>query len=248
MMRVDEWLLKERIDELGRLGDTLGIARERVTGGMGEQNHWGSWQASEEEIRITFAPLAETICGAVTKAYLRPMLRASGESLVGPNGGRLIAWYDVSELTARPDKSDPAIQLYDRLEISGTALRRETGFDEADAPTPDELGAMVWKKVAGSVELAPTSVAELSGVETPAIGGVPPAAASEGGTGQTSPGSPTSPVAGPPRTIANPPPAPGAGVPAMAASAAIRHVLDDAGLLDARRPRRYNGVHRPVRR
>lgn len=243
---LDEWLLKEREDELGRLGDTMGISRERVTGGMGEQNHWGAQIASEEEVKMTFSPLSEVICGAVTKAYLHPLYRTAGLRPVGPNGGRVIAWYDISELTTRPDRTNPARELYDRLEISGTAYRREAGFDESDAPTPDELEAMVWKKVAGTVELAPTSVAQLSGtdaaVTTPAIG---PGGGSGTGPGQpTASESPSGPVTGPPETRNAPVPS-GAipAAPAQTASGAITHVLTEAGLLDPRRPRRYNGRH-----
>lgn len=230
---LDEWLLKEREDELGRLGDTLKITRERVSGGMGEQNHWGQWQASEEEVQLTFAPTAENICGAVTKAFLQPALIGTGNSPVGPSGGKIIAWYDISELTARPDKTEPAFKLYDRLEISGAALRRETGFDETDAPTPDELGDMVWKKVAGTVELAPTSVAELSG-ETPAA----PAASGAAGTSVPAPADEPLAVNGPPQT-----PMPGAAPVAVTAASTIEGVLVTAGLLGERRPRRYNGTH-----
>jgi hypothetical protein len=216
---LDEWLLKEREDELGRLGDTLGIARERVTGGTGELNHWGAWQVSEEEVRLTFSPLAETICGAVTKAYLQPMLRASGQSPVGPRGGRLIAWYDVSELTARPDKTEPAFKLYDRMEISGEALRREAGFDESDAPTPDELKIMVWKKAASTAELTPVAAATLSGNPNSAAGLAPAASGSNPApsppTGPTA--EPVSPAAGIPPTRNVPPPAPGPP-PALAAA------------------------------
>lgn len=238
---LDEWLLKERTDELGRLGDALKITRERVTGGMGEQNHWGQWQASEEEVKLTFAPTAELICGAITKAYLQPGLVGSGSSIVGPRGGRIIAWYDISELTARPDKTEPAFKLYDRLEISGTALRRETGFDETDAPTPDELGTMVWKKVAGSDALAPTAEQQLSGDMTP-VPGVATAPAASGTAVPASPAAPATPVTGPPQTRNVPPPAPGSA-PAVTAAGAIESVLVSAGLIERRRPKRYNGVH-----
>lgn len=240
---LDEWLLKERTDELGRLGDTLGVARERVSGGTGQLNHWNSWQVSEEEVRLTFSPMAEVICGAITKAYLQPMLRNAGLQGIGPNGGKAIAWYDVSELTSRPDLTAPAVQLYDRLEISGTALRRETGFSETDAPTPEELGTMVWKKVAGSDTLAPTAEAELSGTQTPVVGVAPtPAASGPGGQGAGSTAAPpaaATPTTGPPQTQGAPPPPPGPP-PAVTASGAIQRVLADAGLLGSR-PR---GRHR----
>ncbi len=223
---LDEWLLKERIDELGRLGDTLGIARERVTGGMGEQNHWGQWQASEDEIKITFAPMSETICGAVTKIYLRPALRQAGLAPVGPNGGALIAWYDVSELAARPDKSGPAREAYDRFEISGTAYRRENGFDESDAPSDAELRVMILKKAATTAELAPLALAQLTGDDSMA-GAVTPAAS---GGGSASPASPAAPAIGPPDTRDAPPPAPGVDVPAGPAPVVVasngRHPVD----------------------
>lgn len=254
-------LLEERTAELGRLGDTLGIARERVSGGMGEQNHWGAALASEEEVRITFSPLAETICGAVTKAYLQPMLKALGLSPVGPKGGKLIAWYDPSELTSAVDKTAPAKDLYDRLEISGTALRRESGFDEGDKPTPVELEEMIWKKVAGSETLAPTSVQQLTGhaAPTPVSGGGP-----DGNPGpvSTSGGSVTPPVAGgpPPGTPTTKPERPTAPppsstpVPTRVASgrvASAEVALEHLAALDMRRlkePAQVNGYrHGPGR-
>ncbi len=230
-------LLEERTAELGRLGDTLGIARERVSGGMGEQNHWGAALASEEEVRITFSPLAETICGAVTKAYLQPMLKALGLSPVGPNGGKLIAWYDPSELTGAVDKSDAVVKAYDRLEASGTALRRELGLDEADKPTPDELEEMIWKKVAGSETLAPTSVQQLTGATPPQIPGSGP----NGNPGPVSAGggSVTPPVAGgpapgattkPPRPTQPPP----SSTPVPARVASAEFALDRLAALDMR--------------
>jgi hypothetical protein len=225
---LDEWLLKERDDELGRLGDTLGIARERVAGGTGQLNHWNSWQVAEEEIKITFAPLAETICGAITKAFLVPMLRQAGAPLVGPRGGRIIAWYDTSELTIRPDLAEPALALYNVGVISEEALRRETGFSETDAPTGEELETWVWKKVAGSDTLAATAAQHLSGA--PLAGTVALPAASGGGNGATAPTvAPAVPANGPPQTRAEPPPAPGAQP--IVASAIIKRTLSRAGVL-----------------
>lgn len=218
---LDEWLLKERIDELGRLGDTLGIARERVTGGMGEQNHWGQWQASEEEIKMTFSPMAETICGAVTKAFLRPALMSVGLPPTGPRGGLVITWYDISELAARPDKSEAAREGVDRFFISETAWRRESGFDESDAPTDAELRVMILKKAATTVDLAPVALAQLVGDDSMA-GAIAPPAASGGGEGgsATAPSPAAAPAIGPPvRPTAPPAPGPGPTAPASTVAA-----------------------------
>jgi hypothetical protein len=221
---LDEWLLKERLDELGRLGDTLGLTRERVTGGMGEQNHWGAAQANEDEIKITFAPMAETICGAITKVFLKPALRQSGLAPVGPRGGAVIAWYDVSELAARPDKSGPALTLYDRFELSGEALRRENGFDESDAPDDAELRVMILKKAATTVELGPVALAQLTGDDSVAGAVAPPAASGESAVPATAPPAPApTPATGPPPTRNAPIPPPGDPAPAMAASSNGRH-------------------------
>lgn len=221
---LDEWLLKERTDELGRLGDTLGVARERVSGGTGQLNHWNSWQVSEEEVRINFASKAETICGAVTKGFLRPALRSVGAGVLGPRGGLVIAWYDTSELVARPDLTGPAKDAYDRLEISGTAYRRELGFSESDAPTPDELETMAWKKVLAVPDLATAAIGQLSGKTPPAVAALPPAASGGPTAGATSPlGSSeqaSPPAGGLPATQAAPPPAP-TGAPLALAAAAL---------------------------
>ena len=201
---LDEWLLKERTDELGRLGDALNISRERVTGGMGEgTNHWQSWQLSEEEIRLTFAPLAETICQAITKRYLQVALALSGEHLVGPNGGALVAWYDPIKLAARPDLSANAQAAYAVNIISDVAARREMGFDEADAPTPEETQRWALVQAMKDPTLAPVAFKELTGIEpAPAAGGAGALAAGPVDA------APTPPAAGPPSTSANPPPTP----------------------------------------
>ncbi len=224
---LDEWLLKERLDELGRLGDTLGIARERVTGGMGQANHWSAWQLSEEETNLSFAPLAEIICGAVSKAYLVPMLRATGQSLLGPRGGRLIAWYDTSELAARPDNSANVRQAYVDGVANEAAYLREIGLGEADALTdPDEIQTWAWKRfvAGGTPDLAPSGLAGLTGAPPPA----PTAAAPGAGPAASAP-APSAPAAvGPPQTRANPPPPPGQAPPVMAASAkTLARVMDE---------------------
>jgi hypothetical protein len=52
-----------------------------------------------------------------------------------------MVWYDTSPLRVRTNRSETALQVYDRGVISGEALRRETGFDDADAPTAAEVAA-----------------------------------------------------------------------------------------------------------
>ena len=129
----------------GHLGDgySRGGSASRVRANVAAQ-------VEESGIKLHIAPDAEMICHALTKGYLMPVLRAEGERLgedllIGPNGGRIVMWYDPSEIVQRPDKSDDAILAYDRMEINGAAMRRETGFSESDKPTPEDLEDMTDK-------------------------------------------------------------------------------------------------------
>jgi hypothetical protein len=87
-----------------------------------------------------------------------------------------VVWYDMSELTQRPDRSDDAVLLYDRQELSGDALRRETGFDEADKPTGADLLDQALKLVLRTLpDAALTALRELTGatLETPSVAAPP---------------------------------------------------------------------------
>jgi hypothetical protein len=83
----------------------------------------------------------------------------------------------MSELALRPDRSDDAFQLYDRLEINGAALRRETGFDEADKPNDDELKEQGLKIIIKTLPSgAGSALSELTGelVEITPVAAAPP--------------------------------------------------------------------------
>jgi hypothetical protein len=147
---IDDKLIPQRESAIRRLATALDMPSDQLLGVSG-MNHWGAAQVEESGIKLHIAPDAETICHALTKGYLIPVLRAGGDDLIGPNGGRIIVWYDPSEIVQRPDKSDDAILAYDRMEINGPALRREVGFSESDKPTDDELDDMTDKLLRRSV-------------------------------------------------------------------------------------------------
>lgn len=141
-LRIDDKIIEKRESAIKRLASQLNIPPE-VLLGMGDLNHWNGWLVDETSLKVNIAPDAELISHAITTGYLQPRLKASGVQ----DFARWVVWYDMSELTLRPDRSDNAIQLYDRLEIDGAALRRETGFDEADRPEGDELKEQALKVV-----------------------------------------------------------------------------------------------------
>ncbi len=159
---VDAELLAHRDSAVKRLAVAMDLPAEILLG-IGASNHWSAWALEESAIKTHVAPLAELICRCLTIGYLLPALRAERAELTGPNGGQLLVWYDPSEITARPDRSANVVQAYDRLECSGSALRRELGVDEADAPDPAELAAMALKRAALIPALAASALEALGG-------------------------------------------------------------------------------------
>lgn len=141
-LQLDEKILDKRESAIKGLATMLNMPAE-VLLGMGDVNHWGQWMLEESALKTHIAPEAEIICQALTAGYLQPRLKASRVE----DWSQWVVWYDMSELTLRPDRSDDAVALYDRLEINGAALRRETGFDESDKPTDEELKEQALKVI-----------------------------------------------------------------------------------------------------
>jgi hypothetical protein len=129
----DELALKLRDEAIRRFATGLDVPAEILLG-MGAVNHWGIWGLTAEAIRLGIEPKLATVCYALTQQWMRPILEAEGD----PDWHRWLIWYDTAPLRVRTNRSETALQVYDRGAISAEALRRETGFDEADAPQPGE--------------------------------------------------------------------------------------------------------------
>jgi hypothetical protein len=223
---LDQKIFEHREQALRRLATTLNLPAEIVTG-MGAVNHWSGWQLSEDAIKIHVSPKAEIITRCLSVGYLHPMMKSLNIDTTDSDGARYIIWYDTSELTQRPDRSGAAIQLRQMLVITDEAARRETGFDEADAPTDDQLEKMVLMQLAVNPQTAVPALEELTGLKLE----MPPPPVDPNRTPPTAPGAPTgAPSAaengdkqtaggsnrGTPQTRDNPPPAPDADVTASA--------------------------------
>lgn len=115
--------------------------------GMSDSNHWSAWQIDQATVRIAVAPLAATICLALTVGWLQPALEAAGEA----DPDQFMVWFDVGALEQRSDRSADAKELYDRFAIGPDSLRRECGFGEDDAPTSVEMARMVALKLLDKV-------------------------------------------------------------------------------------------------
>jgi hypothetical protein len=221
--QADEKIIQKRESAIKRLATKLDMPAEILLG-MGDVNHWGAWQLEEGALKAHIAPVAELICDSLTRGYLVPRLEASGEDPTD-----YVVWYDMSELALRPDRSESAVTAYDRLELSGAALRREIGFDEDDAPSDDELEQIGLKLLLRNVPNAAVSALNTlvgKDVLEPTTT-APPGAGSQ--SAESPPATGTAPEQSPPATQGAPPPAPGESArPVRAARAPVEAFVPSA--------------------
>jgi hypothetical protein len=137
-----------RSEAIRRLALGLDIPAE-VMLGTADMNHWSAWQVEESSIKVSVEPMLASIARSLTTGYLRPVTDNTKDAIA----------FDTSKLRMRPNRSREAIELSDRLALSNAALRRETGFDESDAPEPDELKHMLLMRIAGG-SATPEQVAQ----------------------------------------------------------------------------------------
>jgi hypothetical protein len=140
----DSGILDARDRAIKRLATTLAMPEEVLTG-VQNVNHWTAWQIDESGIKIHISPLAEVIVDGLTESYLTPMMQAADVPLIAEDGSRYVMWYDVSELTAKPDLGQAAEEAHANGAISVSAYRREKGFSEDDAPSDDELRKIIMR-------------------------------------------------------------------------------------------------------
>lgn len=159
-LKMDEKIIEKRESVIKRLATQLDLPAEILLG-MGDLNHWTSWQIEESAVKTHITPDMEVICYALTDGYLRPRLKAAGV----PDPEQWVVWYDASEITLRPDRSENARDAYDRHELSGKAYRREIGFDEDDAPNEQELEEQMLKKLSREASTGMAAVEALTGRE-----------------------------------------------------------------------------------
>lgn len=135
---LDEQAVSQRESAIKRLALGLDLPPEVLTG-TGEMNHWGAWAVDEATVKSHLEPALDVICASLTTGFLQAM--------PGVDPMDVVAW-DTSSLRLRPNRSKEALELYDRGELKPVSLRRETGFDESDAPSDDERKQWLLQKVA----------------------------------------------------------------------------------------------------
>lgn len=130
---LDERVLELREFALRQLAISLDTPAEIMLG-LGSNNHWNVWAITEDEIKMTIAPLCEVICAALTEKYLWPSLQNVGVK----DYKRYVIYFDVSQLAQRPNRAPDAQKLHDMGLVKDATTRRESGFTEDDAPSEEE--------------------------------------------------------------------------------------------------------------
>lgn len=119
---------------LERLGAMLDVSPERVTTGLGEANHWNGVLITEDEVNAYVVPILGMICNAFTTDYYRPALAAMG--VADPDSYQI--WFNTAPIVQRPNKAKEAAVLNAEGKVSDSVARREAGFTDEDAMTPEE--------------------------------------------------------------------------------------------------------------
>jgi hypothetical protein len=157
----DAELRADREFEIRRLSTAIDVPPE-VLLGMAGVNHWGAWQIEESALKTTVTNLIELICWSLTQGYLQPALaamHARDGTLPDDDELKRIVWYDLSELTVRPDRSQDALAMHNGLIINDRALLREAGFQDGDLLTdPNELRRRAAVMLLGSPYTAPAAL------------------------------------------------------------------------------------------
>lgn len=100
--------------------------------GVGAANHWTAWVVKEDNWRLYMEPIIKIVTDGLLKNFVKPVLRELQVDESVRKAVTIVA--DGSKLIEKPDKSDSAIKLATiGGVINDAAIRRETGFTEADA-------------------------------------------------------------------------------------------------------------------
>lgn len=115
-----------------------------------DMNHWSAWSVSQENWKNYLEPHTRLVDDSLTEAYLRPSLvlpeSGGGWGLTEEEAELVQVWHDAGNVTENANRGKDALDLFDRGEIGGMALRSAKGFGEDDAPDEAELQRMLaWQ-------------------------------------------------------------------------------------------------------
>ena len=122
---LDNQAIELRTEAIRRLALSMDMPPEILTG-QGDTNHWSAWSIDESAIKSHTEPLLARIADDLAVGYLRTMLVQDGMS---PEESRAYGiGVDTTEMRLRPNRSQEALELWDRGVLNSSTLVEETGF------------------------------------------------------------------------------------------------------------------------
>lgn len=129
--------LTERADRvLDRIMQGIDVPKDIVQG-LANVRYSNAVTIDENLYKAHIEPLALLICDALTAVFLRPVMQSSGIS--AEEARKFCIWYDPSQITTKPNRSEDADKGYEKKVLSGATWRATHGFSDADAPEANEL-------------------------------------------------------------------------------------------------------------
>jgi hypothetical protein len=121
-----------REEAAGRLARMLDLPAEQLTG-IGDTNHWSSYQISPEGIKVHIEPLAARLCLALQRGWVESALVKEGL-----NPDKFHIWFDTAPLIVRPNRFQEALELWREGLLSAEAVLDAAAFYSGDAPEDKE--------------------------------------------------------------------------------------------------------------
>lgn len=121
---------------LNRILTGIDIPKDIVTG-LADVKYANGVNVEDSLYTNHIEPLAMFICDGLTSSFLKPVLRSWGHTEEELRSVAL--WFDSSAITTKPDRSSAAQFGVQNKILSAEAWRRTNGFQESDAPSPEEL-------------------------------------------------------------------------------------------------------------
>jgi hypothetical protein len=144
---LDEHAIELRNEAIRRLALGMDMPPE-VLEGQADLNHWSSWQVEEAAIKSHTEPLLAVITSSLTTGYLVPYLMSEG-GMTREEAELYSIGADTAGMRVRPNRSEEAMELFDRGLLSVASLLRENGFDpENDLMGDEERKVWFLRKVA----------------------------------------------------------------------------------------------------
>lgn len=160
---LDDAVVEMRDAGIKRLALGMDVPPE-VLLGIADANHWNAWLSEESAVKAHLEPRLGNFAGGLTTQYLRPAIKGD---VADEELDDFYVLADTSSIRMRPNRSTEAIELYNQGELSGEALRRETGFQPEDAPESGEFERWLLKRIStGAVSPEQTAAAlKLLGID-----------------------------------------------------------------------------------